>query len=171
MSQNLHDIRPLTGLLMGALFLLPGVMIIFIALDWIEVDPSRFHAPRWVVGVLGGMFALSGLGSLYYGIRNALYGSSEHRSDRQFPVVSWLLGLVIMGGLALTFAWVAFGPGERAFSGSVGIGGVGVGDSAPSELFGRAMFGAVAFLSGMFAIWGLIYGLRKLRSRPGRTER
>lgn len=170
MSQDIGDIRPLTGLLMGTVFLLPGLMIVFIALGWIEVDPARIHAPRWVLGVCGGMFALTGLGTLYYGIRNALGGSSEDRGDSGFPVVGWLIGLVISGGIALSFGWVAFGPGTRAFTGSAGVGGVAIGGPAPSELFGRAIFGAVALLSGMFAIWGLVYGLRKLTSRSRRTE-
>lgn len=40
-----------TGILMGGLFLVAGLSIIFVALDWIHVDPASIHAPRWVLGL------------------------------------------------------------------------------------------------------------------------
>lgn len=173
MRQNLRDVRPLTGLLMGALFLLPGLMILFIALDWIEVDPATIHAPRWVLGVCGGMFVLTGLGILYYGVRNALgrdVSEVGDQADRGFPVVSWLVGLVITGGMTLVTSWIAFGPGERVFSGSVGVGDAEIGGSSSSEVLGRGIFGLVALLGGLITVWGLTYGLRRLANRPRRPE-
>ena len=169
MSQDLRDIEPVTGLWMGALFFLMGLFIILVAVDWLQVDPGTIHVPRWVLGVCGGMFALTGLGILYYGIINALgRGRAGHGSaDPEFPVVSWILGLVIAGGLAVVASWIALGPGERVFTGSVGIGGVGVGRSVGSETPGRLAFGLGALLCWAFFTWTLISGIRQLAGRTG----
>lgn len=181
MSDDLRDIQPLTGILMGGGFLVGGLVIVFIALDWIRVDPDSIHAPRWVLGLVGGMFALPGVGALYYGIVNGLTPDSaraRERSDEdRFSVVGWLLGLVMVGGMTAVASWVAFGPGEREFSGGIGVGGVGVHGSGGSELLGRGVFGIGAVLCGLFTLWGLVYGLRRLRhasssetSRPADTR-
>jgi len=166
MSQDLRDIRPMTGAFMGTGFLLAGVLICLVALGWIDVDPTSVHAPRWVLGVCGGMFALTGLGILYYAVVNAL---GHGVADDEFPVVSWLLGLVIAGGLAVVASWIAFGPGERVFTGSVGIGGIGAGGPS-SESAGRWAFGFGAIVAWIFTIWGLVYGLRHLTDRGGRDR-
>lgn len=165
MSTDLRDIQPVTGVLMGGLFLLAGLLILFVAAGWIEVDPAKIHAPRWVIGVCGGMFAVSGIGVLYYGVVNGLGLHSRAKGEQPgdgFSVVAWLVGLVITSGMAVVAAWIAFGPGDRAFSGSVGIGGAGVGGSGGSETLGRWVFGIGAVLTGALALWGLIYGLRRL---------
>jgi hypothetical protein len=58
-----------------------------------------------------------------------------------------LLAALLITCFAITFDWVAFGPGERKFSGSfVGIGFV------PSEFFGRASFGVGAVMLDIWAI-------------------
>lgn len=164
MSRDIRDIPPLTGILMGGLFLVAGLMILFVALDWIQVDPASIHAPRWVLGLCGGMFALAGLGCLYYGLSNGLGRGARERAggDDGFPIVPWLMGLVIAGGMTVVASWIAFGAGERAFSGSVGVGGVEVGGSGRSETLGRWVFGIGAVMTGLFTIWGLVYGLRRL---------
>jgi hypothetical protein len=58
-----------------------------------------------------------------------------------------LLATLLVTCFAVTFDWVAFGPGERHFSGSFnGFGFV------PSELFGRAAFGFFAVILDIIAI-------------------
>jgi hypothetical protein len=143
-------------------FLLAGTFVCLVALEWIEVDPASIHAPRWVLGVCGGMFALTGLAIFYYAVVNALgRGPGSETDENAFPVVGWLLGLVISGGLAVVASWVAFGPGERTFTGSVGVGGIGAGGPA-SESAGRWVFGIGAVMTGAFTLWGLVYGVRRL---------
>lgn len=168
MSSDLRDIQPKTGAVLGTLFLGAGLMILFIALEWIHVDPASIHAPRWVLGVCGVMFMTPGIAALYFGVRNALGGGarSGRRADG-FSVVGWLTGLVITGGMTVVAGWIAFGPGERTFSGSVGVGGVAVGGSGQSATLGRWVFGAAAVLVGLFTVWGLIYGVRRLLGRRG----
>jgi uncharacterized protein DUF3592 len=72
--------------------------------------------------------------------------------------VRWrnLLATLVVTCFALTFDWVAFGPGERRFSGS--IGGFGF---IPSELTGRAAFGVFALILDAVAISMWIGQLRR----------
>jgi len=59
---------------------------------------------------------------------------------------SWLATLVVTC-FALTFDWVAFGPGERHFTGSInGIGFV------PGEMTGRFLFGVFAAVLDICAV-------------------
>lgn len=172
MSSDLEDIRPATGILMGGSFLVAGVAILLVVLGWIEMDPSKIHAPPWVISVCGGMFALTGAAVLYSGVRNGLGvagRAGREREDGELPIVGWLLGLGISGGMTAVASWIAFGPGERAFSGWIGIGGIGVHGSAGSESLGRWVFGVGAVLTGLFTLWGLVYGLRRLPAR-GRDD-
>jgi hypothetical protein len=69
---------------------------------------------------------------------------------------SWL-GAFLLTAFAVTFDWIAFGPGERKFGGGVSLGPIGVGFQ-PGELFGRAAFGFFAVVLDIFAIlmWVLL---------------
>jgi hypothetical protein len=72
-----------------------------------------------------------------------------------------LLATLLVTCFALTFDWVAFGPGERKFSGSfVGIGFV------PSEFFGRASFGVCAVV---LDIWAIAMWIGQCRRAFGRS--
>lgn len=172
MSDDIRDMPPAVGVLMGTAFLGAGLAIILIALDWIHVDPSSIHAPRWVLGVCGAMFALPGAWILYHGLANAVGGGppAERPEDGDaFRVVPWLIGMVITGGMTAVAAWVAFGPGERTFGGGAAIGPLHVGGSS-SETPGRAVFGVGAVLVGAFTVWGVVYGIRRLASGAGRSR-
>lgn len=76
-----------------------------------------------------------------------------------------LLAALVLTCFALTFDWVAFGPGERKFSGSfVGIGFV------PSELMGRICFGFFAVILDIFAVAMWIGQLRQLFGSGNATQ-
>jgi hypothetical protein len=60
---------------------------------------------------------------------------------------NWLATLVI-SCFALTFDWVAFGPGEREFSGSIN----GFGLFIPGEMVGRAGFGFFGLIVSIVAV-------------------
>ena len=168
MSRDVRDVRPLTGILMGGGFLLAGLAIVFVAFGWIRVDPASVHAPPWVLGLCGGMFALTGAVLFGYGVTNGLGAGARaeeddvERDEHAFAVMPWLLGLVICAGMAAVAGWIAFGPGERTFSGSAGVGGVGVSGSGGGDTLGRWVFGFGAVLTGVMAVWGLLYGIRRL---------
>ena len=71
------------------------------------------------------------------------------------------LAALMVTSLAVMFDWVAFGPGERHFTSSLGLGGGRV-TWAGGELTGRAFFGVFALLMDIAAI-GL--WLRLVRGR------
>lgn len=122
-----HDTAPWW---FGAIFIAAGAAIMAMGADWIRVDPSSIHAPRWVLIASGGVFALGGV---------MTYTS---RLDQR---VNSFLALILIGTFASIASWIAFGPGERAFSGGASVGPVSVGGSG-GETVGRAVFGFGAVL-------------------------
>src|SRR6185312_2312874 len=65
--------------------------------------------------------------------------------------VTRLFGALLITCFAVTFDWIAFGPGERHFSGGISLGGLGIG-ARPGEIFGRAMFGIGAVIADIVAV-------------------
>jgi hypothetical protein len=65
-----------------------------------------------------------------------------------------ILATLLVTAFAMTFDWIAFGPGERRFDGGFAVGFLGVG-FAPGEALGRALFGVVAVVLslGAAAMW------------------
>lgn len=141
----------------GALCALMGLVILFVALGIIPTDESKLHAPHWVVGAAGLMFFLAGIAIL----------TGPPPDTPEASRTTWrtfLLGLGIVGALAAVFNWVAFGPGPRAFGGSVSIPFVSV-SGASSERSGRIAFGIAAVVIDAFAVWVIVRGLRDLLGR------
>ncbi len=79
---------------------------------------------------------------------------------------SWLATLVVTC-FAITFDWVAFGPGERQFSGGFGIGNIGIG-FVPSETIGRVLFGIFAVVLDICAVamWVRLFGQTPTPNAP-----
>lgn len=122
----------------AAIFVLAGCVIMGVGGGVIPVDPASVHAPGWVIVLCGAAFALGGV---LAGLGNR---GSEHEA------LSALIALLFMLCFAGAFSWVAFGPGERAFSGGVSVGPVGAGGRA-GETVGRIAFGFGATLMWVFA--------------------
>jgi len=98
------------------------------------------HADPFTADSLMGVPA--GLMFVFAGIFMALPPESKWR---------YLLATLLVTCFALTFDWVAFGPGERKFSGSFSFGIAATGFQ-PGELFGRASFGVCAVFLDIWAI-------------------
>ena len=143
---------------MGGLFGLVGLAILLLALGLLPVDEARLETPRWVVGAAGLAFFLIGI---------LLLTTPPSQTPEAAARITWrtlLLGGGVVGALAAVFNWVAFGPGPRAFGGSVSIPFVSV--SGPSsEWAGRAAFGVAAVLMDVFLVWMIARGLRDLLGR------
>jgi hypothetical protein len=108
-----------------------GLMLVGLAVRaTIEADP--FSADNLMGVPAGLMFVLSGI----------LMALPPRYANWQK-----LLATLLMTCFALTFDWVAFGPGERHFGGSfMGLGFI------PSEYVGRAVFGVFAVVLDICAI-------------------
>jgi len=144
--------------LFGPLLLATGGLGLAVAFGLIQLEPSRTHAPLWIVGAIGVSFAAMGLVLLLDGIE-------------AFKRIRGWLAFVFLVAFASVFNWVAFGPGERHFTSrsSVGVGPVGVSSVASGDdLGGRIAFGVFAVLLNLLIASPLILWLwRRVRSADG----
>jgi hypothetical protein len=137
---------PRGAIAFGALFALVGAAIVAASL-W--APDEKFHAPRWVVGAAGGSF-------LFFGSWIAVVyatGYDPGRGDETLPpplvqLAFFLPGLTLF---ALPFHWIAFGPGERSFSGSLSLPFVAISHRS-GETSGRAMFAIGAVLIDLIIV-------------------
>ncbi|MGH7772342.1 MAG: hypothetical protein ACREQA_08890 [Candidatus Binatia bacterium] len=123
-----------------------GLIIMGVSVDIIHVDPKTVHAPRWVVGSVGLAFFLAGL---------ALF-TSRYKEAKKFQVFLGATVLILLAGMA---NWIAFGPGERQFSGTISL-PFSAYSSKASELSGRIAFGIFAGILDVVILGFLISGLR-----------
>ncbi len=123
----------LSRLFFGAAFAGPGILLVGVGTHLVEVDPATVHAPYWLIGMLGGMFALVGFWL-------ATQGTFMEAG------LKLVVGPAILIGMLVALHWVAFGPGVRQCSGGISIpflsARTGVGDMGCRTAFG---FGAVFF--------------------------
>ena len=74
-----------------------------------------------------------------------------------------LFGALLVTAFALTLDWIAFGPGERRFSGGISL-GIEIGFN-PGELFGRIAFGIGAAILDIIAAVLWTREIRRLLAR------
>jgi len=132
----------------GLLFAAMGLLITGLAIHFgiHATDPVKANAymglPAGLMFVFAGMFM-------------ALPPESRWRS---------LLATLVVTCFALTFDWVAFGPGERKFAGYV----MGI-QYMSCELFGRVSFGFFAILLDIFAVAMWIGEFRRMDASTAAT--
>ena len=153
-----QPVSPRTAVALGALCVGVGLLIILLAAGILPADERSFHAPHWVVGAAGLMFALMGV-ALVTGPAPGTPAATGRTTWR-----SLLLGGAVVGLMAAIFNWIAFGPGERRFGGGLAVPFVAISGRA-SEWSGRAAFGVAAVLLDLFFLWVAARGLRDLLRR------
>ena len=136
------------------LFITAGVGMILVAADLIPTDPRKFEAPRWVVGAAGLVFAMAG-------IAMATARPEHSAPGARATLRTFLPVLGIVGGMAAIANWVAFGPGERHFSGGISIPFVSFAFRS-SEWTGRAAFGIGAVMLDCIVVILLYTSVRDL---------
>lgn len=120
------------------------------------------HEPIWV-GACGGMvFVLAGVALILRWFARGETHDAEmpHGTPFWLRVIYDLTGLTCIGALATIGTWVAFGPGERAFSMSMPFFGKG----PANEWVGRAAFGIGAVMVWLFFVLAARRSWRKLHS-------
>ncbi len=138
----------------GLLSIGMGLFIVLLALGWIPGGADRAQAPRWVIAAAGAVFGLGGAAVLLQAAAAADGGSAR--------AVQQALGLMLILLLAVIANWVAFGSGERAFSGSVSLFFLTVSAEATQRV-GRIVFGLAAVLMDLIFVWAVVDTLRRLR--------
>jgi hypothetical protein len=141
-----------------------GLFFVLVGLGVVPPPGGKkaLHAPLWVVFCAGLTFLLGGGAILLHLL------SGAKPSDDDFPPdapswmrwVRYLAMVAIFASFAAIGTWVAFGPGERAFSVSTPFG------SGPShEWVGRIGFGIGAIITWLCTVAVAVAGARKLFPR------
>lgn len=143
-----------TGIFAAAM----GVLAMLFVSGVIPTKGSDAHAPLWVGLAAGLVFVLAGGALILRGIAGGTANDGEMPSGAPLwmHIAQYIVGLVVIGSLAAIGTWVAFGPGERAFSMSLPF------FSGPAnQWIGRAVFGFGAVLVWLFfAIAAVSWGKR-----------
>ena len=116
--------------------------------------PKNLHGPLWIVLAAGVAFLLGGIAVTLQDAGGADLDTGELPSDaaRWVRVAQYLIGVTIFACFGLIGSWIAFGPGERAFSGKIPGGAT----------LGRILFGIGALLVWLGLIAYAVSGARKL---------
>jgi len=144
----------------SSIFLCVGLVIFLGSVDVIHIPDENINAPRWVIASAGATFFLGGAMMLVNGLKIILGGDHWILSG-----LTNTLAMVMMLSLAIPFHWVAFGSGEREFSGSVGVGPVTFVDRG-GEVGGRIAFGLFAVLLDISIIAVFTHMITGTQSEP-----
>ncbi|MEP1306490.1 MAG: hypothetical protein ABJK11_00495 [Balneola sp.] len=127
------------------LFILTGLPFILISLEALPIDEATIHAPKWVIGICGFIFSLSGV--------MVLLGEKS-------PVNN-LLGGVLVLSFGLVGGWVALFGDASGFSG-----GLGILTNDQNVAIARFVFGSGAVLCFAIAFYAI-----KLQFRPNNNPK
>jgi hypothetical protein len=153
-----HHSASLELLLIGLLAIAMGALAMLAVSGLLPAKSA--DAPLWL-GVAGGMIFVFAGGALvlrWFAGGNAQDSELPDGSPRWLRASYSLIGLACIGLLAAIGTWVAFGPGERAFTMSIPYGGSGPGNPT----IGRIAFGVGALVSWLFFILAARSSWRKL---------
>ncbi len=114
----------------GVAFLIMGSPILALGMGWIDASNSSIHAPLWVIGVIGGLFASCGLWLTLHGTKGLRRLWNMSHGKRQFRDSPWLwdypwqaqgitdnklqeslgsvVALAVFGVFLAPFNWIAF---------------------------------------------------------------
>lgn len=145
-------------------FVLAGLGIVLLAVGVIGSN-QRLEAPRWVVAAAGLAFVLLGAA-----LATGPTPGTPEAASAQTTWRTFLFGGAIVGLMAAIFDWIAFGPGERRFGGTLAVPFVAI-SGRGSELTGRILFGIGAVLLDGAFLWITIRGLRTLLGRDAGAQR
>ena len=123
----------------------PGWGLFAAGLGLLIIGVAAYRWATWVVHPKPDEFLVFPAGLIFFfaGLLIAMPGQWVRRRA--------LVQALLLTSFAVTFDWVAFGPGERHFKGSVSVGFLAIG-SSPGEILGRILFGIPAVFSTGAAI-------------------
>lgn len=120
--------------------------------------PSNLHGPLWLVLCVGLAFLLAGVAIVIQALGHANdSGELPASAPLWIRVLQYLIGLAIFVCFGLIGTWIAFGPGERQFSGTFVFA-----DPATNAAIGRTVFGIGAVIIWLCTAAFAAFGFRKL---------
>ena len=145
----------------GLIFHLAGAAILYQV--WAS-DSFSSNAPAWVVVAFGVMFFNAGF---VVSLMDSGFNSVRERAWFSYFHAATLLSIPLSFFGILN--WVAFGPGEREFSGGIAIPFVAIDFGSVNQIFGRIVFGIPALLFDVVVVYIIYEGVKtvfqKWRSR------
>lgn len=140
----------------GAYFMLLGAHLLPV-----PGGPSNQHAPQWLVFCVGLAFFLASIAVVVQTLGHANdAGDLPAEAPRWMGIVQYTIGFAIFACFGAIMSWVAFGPGERHFSGTFWFV-----KTATNETVGRIVFGIVAVVIWLGTAAILASGIRKFSDR------
>lgn len=157
---------PKQMLFFGAVAGAAGVYFLLVGGGLLPVPggPSNLHGPLWILLCVGLVFSLAGAALLTQVIGHAdASGDLPADAPDWMRVIHYLMGVAIFASFAVIGSWVAFGSGERNFSGSFLFF-----DAQTNTAIGRTVFGIGAIITWLGTIGFAVFGARKLLGRGKR---
>lgn len=137
---------------------------VYLVLVWLGAAPApgELRGPAWFMLALAAMLAALGasLGVLELTGMDDSQGDVPENAPRWVKAVYSLSAVVIVAALASIGTWVAFGPGDRAFSTS------GFFTGSAGENLGRAVFGFGAIVSWLIVAAFARNAMRRIFGKP-----
>ncbi len=129
--------------------------------------PKNVHGPQWLAMSVGLAFFLAGVAIVIqtFGQANQATGELPAAAPRWMRAMQHLIGLTICICLGAVASWVAFGPGERDFSGSFLFF-----DRATNAAIGRTAFGIGAVIIWLCIAAVVASGIRKFFDDTGKPR-
>lgn len=78
------------AILFGLAFFIAGLPILGIGLGWMDYPKSSIHAPLWVIGVFGGLFAACGVWLMLHGATSLRRLWNMSHGKQELPKRPWL---------------------------------------------------------------------------------
>jgi hypothetical protein len=131
-----QDLSPGGRVAIGLAMTAMGLGIVALGVGYLVQDPRKLVSGEVAALPIGVAFAAGG----------AMLALPERLIRTRA-----LVGAVLITAFAITFDWIAFGPGERQFSGGFSSGPVAV-HLNPGETPGRVVFGIAAAMMDVLAV-------------------
>ena len=120
--------------------------------------PSNLHRPLWVLLCAGAVFFLAGAALVIQSLgASSATGDLPPNAPRWLRILQYFIAVAIFCCFGAIASWIAFGPGERQFSGTVMTG-----NAAIDAAVGRTAFGVGAVIIWLCAAAVIASGIRKL---------
>ena len=123
--------------------------------------PSNLHGPLWLLACAGLAFLLAGIAIAFQTLGEAnAAGDLPAAAPRWMRALQYLIGLAIFCCFGAIATWIAFGPGERQFSGTFLFF-----DPATNAAIGRTAFGIGAVIIWLCTVAVAAAGFRKFLAK------